>query len=284
VRLGFDRPTAGQLLRYGLPFQLQGIANQLGGWVTPLLVGVMIGPHAVGLLGWASANARKPLMIVDSVMRVAFPHFSRLQDDRAEVERMIRRYLAYLLLAAGLWCVLIAVAAPTLVPVVFTDKWSPAVPALILFAAAMAGDLVCWVLGVSLNALGLVGRVTRASVLRGLAYVGVALILVFPVGYNGVAIAALACSVVTVPYLLRGFGPGAFSRLLRPVTWVLLPVGAAATAGYAVWLVPLANVVSGILAGTAAALAFGTVVCRTRGRGLAARIRKRLVPAASISE
>jgi O-antigen/teichoic acid export membrane protein len=74
VRFAFDRTVARRILRFGAPFQLQSVIHQLGGWVTPLFVGTLIGPGAVGYLTWASSNGRKPLMLVDNVMRVAFPH------------------------------------------------------------------------------------------------------------------------------------------------------------------------------------------------------------------
>jgi O-antigen/teichoic acid export membrane protein len=249
----------------------------MGAWVTPLVVGVSIGSQAVGFLGWASSNARKPLMLVDSVMRVAFPHFSRLQDDRAEVERMIRRYLTYLLLAAGLWFMLIAVSARTLVPFVFTDKWSPAVTALILFSGAMAGDLLSWVLGMSLNGLGQAGRVTVAVLIRGVVYICLALALVFPVGMNGVATAALVSSATGVPVLLGGFGAGAWRRLLLPVSWVVVPIGLAGLTGAVALLLPLSGASSGLVAAVSTVGAFAAVVYFARGRISAPLV----VPAAS---
>ena len=102
-------------------------------------------------LSWSAAHGKKPLMLVDNVMRVTFSHLSRVQDDRGEVERLMVRYLTYLLLPAGLWFAVLLVSAPALVEWIYTGKWTPAVPALILFALATSLDVIVWVVSVSLR-------------------------------------------------------------------------------------------------------------------------------------
>src|SRR5207248_493176 len=104
---------------------------------------------------------KKPLMLVDNVMRVSFPHFSRIQHDRSEVERTLVKYLTYLLFASGLWFSLLLVAGPSLIRLIYTPKWAPAVPALILFSAGVCFEVVGWVAGLSLNGLGAVSFTTR---------------------------------------------------------------------------------------------------------------------------
>lgn len=225
VRVAFDRRVAARILTYGLPFQLQSLTNAVGGWITPLFVGSFIGPQAVGYLTWASSNGKKPLVLVDSVMRVAFPHFARIQADPREVERTVVRYLTYLLLPAGLWFVLLFGAGSDVVTLVYTRKWSPAAPALTLYAATLPLDVIAWISATALNAVGHVHHPTRVAGARTLGQILLAIPLIKFAGFDGVPIAMLVASAVTVPWILLGFGRDAATRMLRPLAWLVYPVG-----------------------------------------------------------
>jgi O-antigen/teichoic acid export membrane protein len=231
VRFAFDRAAARRILHFGAPFQIQSVANQLGSWITPLFVGTLIGPGAVGYLTWASSNGRKPLMLVDNVMRVAFPHLARIQEDSAEVERTLTRYLTYLLCAAGLWFSLLATAGPSVVTVLYTDKWSAAVPALIMYAAVVPLEVLGWVIGIALNATGRVAFTSWIVVARTAAQIVLSVPLTLLLGFNGVPLAILVCSAALLPWILRGLGPGAPLRVMRPLVWLVFPVLAASAVG-----------------------------------------------------
>jgi teichuronic acid exporter len=231
VQLGFDAVIAKNILRYGIPFQLQNITNQASSWITPVLVASLIGPQAVGFLAWASSNGQKPLVLVDNVMRVAFPHFSRIRNDRAAVEHTLNRYLTYLLLPAGLWLAVILTAGQPLAQWIYSDKWVPAVPSLTIFAAVLCVEVVFWVVGVTLNSLGAVTATTRVVLLRSLATIAFGIPAVIFVGYIGVPIVALGVLILTVPMLCRSLGPGALRRVLLPMSWIVIPVLASVLLG-----------------------------------------------------
>lgn len=233
VRFAFDATVAREILHFGVPYQFAWIVNNIGGWVTPVLVGSMIGPQAVGYLGWATSNGRKPLTLVDSVMRVAFPHFSRIQEDRSEVERLMVRYMTYLLLPAGAWFVVLAIAGPSLVTWIYTSKWNNAVPALCLYAMAMSLDVIVWVVGVSMNACGLSKLAAKRATVRTVGQVALAIPLVLKLGFNGVPIAYLIVMIVTLPWMFTGMGSGMMKRTLTPVSWLLMPMFAALAVGCA---------------------------------------------------
>lgn len=231
MRLGFDGPTAWQILRFGVPFQLASLANQFGGWVTPLVVGAWIGPQAVGFLSWASSNGKKPLVLLDNAMRVAFPHFSRLQEDRGEVDRLLTRYLNYLVLVAGWWFVVLLAAGPSLVEWIYTDKWKPAVPALTLCAASVSFEAIGWVAGAALMGLGMVKIATQIVLVRSVLCCLLGVVLVRLIGFNGVPLAGLITSAAVLPWMLEALGKGTMQRALGSLVWGLLPVLAGALVG-----------------------------------------------------
>jgi O-antigen/teichoic acid export membrane protein len=257
LRPAFDRGRARLILSSGLRFQAQTILNQCAGWVTPVLAGGVAGPQAVGLLGWAASNGRRPLMLVDNVMRVVFPHISRLQHDIREVERLLVRYLTYLLLASGLWLAAVIVAAPPVVRLVYTEKWEPGVPALTLYALALVPDVFSWTLSMALNGLGRIGHVTRVTGARNLLFIAAAFPLLFRFGFNGVPAAYLLAGVVSIPFYVAGYGKGAAGRLLKPLAWILAPVAAGVAAGLLPQLAPVGGLERGALALGGMLAAFG---------------------------
>jgi O-antigen/teichoic acid export membrane protein len=257
LRPAFDRARARLILSSGLRFQAQTILNQCAGWVTPVLAGGVAGPQAVGLLGWAASNGRKPLLLVDNVMRVVFPHISRMQDDIREVERLLVRYLTYLLLASGLWLAAVIVAAPPIVRLIYTDKWEPGVPALALYSLALVPDVFSWTLSMALNGLGRIGHVTIVTGARNLLFIAATFPLLLRFGFNGVPAAYLLAGVVSIPFYVAGYGEGAAGRLLKPLGWVLAPVTAGVAAGLLPQLTPLAGVQRAVVALAGMLAAFG---------------------------
>jgi PST family polysaccharide transporter len=160
---------------------------------------------------------------VDNVVRVAFPHFSRIQDDRKAVERTLSQYFVLLLLIAGLWLAVMVVAGPLLVKWIYTEKWSPAIPALIMYSAGVWADMIAWMMVVTLNGLGMVNFTTRFILGRNLAIIMVSVPLVFLIGFNGVPIAYLLMGVLALPFIFLGLERGALRRILRPAAWIVLP-------------------------------------------------------------
>lgn len=231
LRLAFDRVVAVEILRFGIPFQAQMFSNQLSSWITPVLVGRWIGPEAVGLIIWASSNGKKPLMLVDNVMRVAFPHFSRIQNDIKEVERTITQYLMWLQLASGLWFAVLLCAGPELVRWIYTAKWSGAVPALIVYGAAVLFDSITWIAGVMLNSMGQVNWTTRIVLLRSLLNIGLSLFLVRWLGFVGVPVAYLVSCALSIPPMFKVFPPDAMKRIAGSLYWLAVPMLGGIAAG-----------------------------------------------------
>ncbi len=235
IRFAFDRAVATELLRFGLPFQADTITQSIGNWITPVFVGAFIGPQYVGYLSFASSNGRKPLMLADSFIVVSFPHFSRLQDDLPEIERILVRYLTYLLLAAGLWSAILVVCGGSLVELIYGAKWRPAESALAVFSVAMAADVILRLVSVATTALGHVKQVWSRTATRTAAQLLFAIPALYFLGFNGVPFAYLVAMTTTMPYLFTVLGKGAMKRVLRPVSWIALPWAFSIAIGY-LWM------------------------------------------------
>lgn len=218
-RLALDRKLSRQLLSFGMFFQLETLTNEAAGWIIPLISGARLGPAAVGLLTWASSNGRRPLMIVDNVMKVAFPHFSRLQGEPEELGRQVGLYLRRLLGFCYAWAVLGMLLAAPMTRIVYTSKWLPGVLCLQLFALGLVVDVANWVGGMTLTAIGGVKRTVRWTLVKSVLSIAGAFLFLIPFGMAGIPLASFVASAVSGTGILldlRKRIPLDFSNLWKP--------------------------------------------------------------------
>jgi len=186
VGLRFDRRVARRLLGFGLGFQLAHIVGWARDAIVPVFGGLAGGLDAVGYLGFAWRNGQLVTAVEQIVQRVTFPAFSRLQRDLNRQAQMTLLANELVILAVASIQGWIIVAAPRLVPLLFSQKWIPAVVPL---------QLVC------------IGSLAGAStfVLRSLIYArGNSQRATF------LAVITMVVLLVTFPFLTAMFGlPGA---------------------------------------------------------------------------
>ncbi len=231
IRLTLPRRGAVEWFRAGLPFQVQDLVQATGDWVTPVLVGAVGGVSKVGYLTWAGVNGRKPLVFVGSIVRVAFPHIARAAEHEPHrVERLLDRYFTYLIGVCAAWSVTIAVAGPALVEVIYTDKWTPAVLALVLYSAALPADAAFVMCEAALNGMGRTGLGTRGIAVHQFTFLAVTVPLVLLVGYNGVPIGYLIALGVSLPVVFAGLGAMSV-RIGRRLLWLTGPIGSSLALG-----------------------------------------------------
>jgi O-antigen/teichoic acid export membrane protein len=121
------------LVRFGLPYQGNQVLSFVKDAVTPLFVGSYAGAAAVGYLNWARNFAFAPLIISETFGRVAFPAFSKLQDDKELLARTVERSIRMMTLVMFPVTTIMMALGPEMTHVVFTDKWMPGINAFYLF-------------------------------------------------------------------------------------------------------------------------------------------------------
>lgn len=203
-RPAIDLKLSRELLSFGLFFQFGNLTNEAAGWIVPLIAGAGLGPAAVGLLTWASSNGRRPLMVVDNVMRVAFPHFSRLQDRREQLADQVGHYLRRLLLLCCAWAFLAFPLGAPMTHIVYSDKWLPGVLPLQLFGLGLGFDVVNWVGGMTLTAVGGVKETAKWTLVKSVLAIGGAFLGVRILGIVGIPLASILASTVSGVGILVG--------------------------------------------------------------------------------
>jgi PST family polysaccharide transporter len=276
VRLGFQPAAARALVRTGTALQAGRVVGLAPGWITPTLVAGLIGPEAVGLLTWAATIGRKPFELLENVIRVAQPHFARLQHDADEVEHTLERYVLLSLLLCGLWFAVLLVAGRDLVTLVFTAQWLPALPALLVYAASAALAAVRWLGAAALVGIGRIRFTLHVSIAASAIAIAASALLVVRLGAVGVPIGQLAGIAVATPWLLHGIRPGTASRTLRASLPVLAPVCVAIAAGTLAGLAPLAPGLRGLFTAGVTSAVYAAATWSAGPRWLRASVREDL--------
>lgn len=140
----FSKNTLKGLFKFGIPYQINTFLATFKDDGMTIILGGIIGPVGVGILSFAQKIARLPLtFFMDTVTRVTFPAFSRMQDYKTDLERSVTRSIFFICLFVFPSLVGITILAPILVRVVPRyNQWIPALVPLIfisinfLFAAA----------------------------------------------------------------------------------------------------------------------------------------------------
>lgn len=142
--IAFSVSTLKGLFKFGIPYQVNTFLATFKDDGITLILGGILGPVGVGILSFAQKLARVPLtFFMDTVTRVTFPAFSRMQDAPQDLERSVTRSIFFICLLVFPSITGIVVLAPILLDVVPKyNHWTPALIPLIfvsinfLFAAA----------------------------------------------------------------------------------------------------------------------------------------------------
>lgn len=136
LRLSFDRAVARRMIGFGLPFQGTGLLISAREGLIPVFGGLAGGLAAIGYLNFGFRLGRLSGSVDEVIGRVAFPAFSRLQGDQARLNRALTLTLeSTALMISGVLAWTIAVA-PSLIPLVFSERWRPAVEVFQLISLA----------------------------------------------------------------------------------------------------------------------------------------------------
>lgn len=242
-------------LRFGVPYQGISLVSLLKDSLNPVLIGLLLGATQVGYVNWAMMVAAYPVLVLMALQRVYLPTFSRMRDAAGDlavvVERVVR---ATNMMVAPLAVLTLVLAAPA-TPLVFGEKWLPALPFFYLFWAANLFVPTATPLMGLLNALGHSGTAFRFALLwmAGTWAVGAPLVVRF--GAVGFAVANLVVQLSNF-LLYRAAQRRVSFRLLPSVLPAWIAAGTAGVAAFAlVRLLPEPS-----LAALAAVAAAGLVV------------------------
>jgi len=254
--VAWDRSYLRGAVRFGGTYQLASLTSVPRDNIPTLLGGPLFGPAAVGLLNWAQRLAWVcSHAFVTILSRVGFPSLSRLRSDRrlfaAALERMLHYANIVTLFTLGITSALM----PEIVKIVFTEKWSPAIPLFYCYALRLVAANYTSIFDLALRAHGRPERSLRILATWTLCELLLALLGGWLFGVNGIALAAALGVWFGVLGLLRETRTFASIRIAPTLA---APLTSASVVGVLVYLVK-GFVVSGWISLVATGLAGGVV-------------------------
>lgn len=235
-RISLHRASAKSLLKFGVPFQLNSFLALIKDDFLTAFLGTILPLTQIGYLGWAQKWALFPLrMFMDSINKVTFPAYARLQQHPDVLKRAIEKSLFFVSLCIFPLIIGLVITGPTFVRLIPKyQKWEPALIALTLFSI---NSLWASVSTTITNAFAAIGKINLNLKLMlmwtGLTWVLTPL-LVLKIGYNGVALAAaiVACSSLLPIIILKRLFPidvvGNLipnllsSMIMGAITWIMV--------------------------------------------------------------
>lgn len=164
-----------------------------------LLIGRFMGAEALGIYYFAfNAGFGISLSMMSFIMSSLFPHLCQVRND---YEHFKRRYIDSIKMLALIFVPIVFLQsslAPFYVPIVFGDKWTPAIPILIVICLSALPHAFWWASSMALNALDR----TIISLGLDLLLTSLLIILVLIAIYFGtlwVAFAVLISNLIAVP-------------------------------------------------------------------------------------
>ncbi|MEX2007774.1 MAG: oligosaccharide flippase family protein [Candidatus Levyibacteriota bacterium] len=237
IGFSFSKPAARRLLSFGIPFQANSFLALLKDDLLIVYIGKVLPLAQVGYIGFAQKWALMPLrLVMDNVIRITFPSFSRLQREKETLGKGIEKAIfasCLIVFPALIGLVVMSPYFVNLIPKYI--KWEPALFSLAFFSLNAALSCVSTPLTNALNAIGKI----KTTLYLMIFWTGATWILtplaIYMYGFNGVSIASaiIATSVVGVVYLVKQHinfsivkitGYPAFSALLMgTVVYLLSP-------------------------------------------------------------
>src|SRR4030043_509894 len=99
IGFAFEKDSLKHLLRFGVPYQANSFLAVVKDRLMNVFLWKIIGATGVGLLGWAQKWAQMPLrFVMDAVIKVTFPAYSRMQEHQEELTRAIEKTLFFITL------------------------------------------------------------------------------------------------------------------------------------------------------------------------------------------
>ena len=202
IGFAFDRKLFKELVSHGSPFQGNSILALIKDNLLNLYIASALPLNQVGYIGFGQKWAAMPLrLVMDNVIRVTFPSYSRLQHDPKALRTVVEKSL-YLIaffifpVVAGM-----IVFSPHLVELLPRyEKWEPALWALFFFSLNTLFASVSVPLTNLLNAIGKVQTTLKYMVFWTILLWVLTIVFIHLYGFNGVAAASfiVAASVLLI--------------------------------------------------------------------------------------
>lgn len=207
ISFGISKLHARHLIKFGLPFQSKSVLAIIKDDLLIFFLSGVVGVSGIGYWGFAQKFAYYPFrLIVDSLTKVTFPSFSRLQMNYDILTVSLEKSLMIVSLLVFPVLTIFGVLAENAIRLIPRyNQWIPALPS---FYFLCAGAAISSLSNILVNVLDATGRVktTLFLMLVWLILTWLATIFfVYKIGFTGIAVASfvVAFSIIVTIYLVK---------------------------------------------------------------------------------
>ena len=200
IGFAFEKKSLRHLLKFGLPYQANTFLAVVKDRLMNVFLWKIIGATGVGILGWAQKWAQMPLrFVMDSVMKVTFPAYARMQDRQDELKAAIEKTLFFIsFLIFPLIVGMVVLAKPLMAIIPRYSKWEIALLAFYFYCFNTLWGAVTTPLTNALTAIGKIKVVFRLMIMWTILTWILYPFLALKFGFNGAAAAAALVALSSV--------------------------------------------------------------------------------------
>lgn len=204
-----DVPRMREILKFGLPFQLNGLVNALKDNFIPIFIAIVVGTRATGYVVWAVGLVTNALILMPIVGKVAFPAYARLQHDLVALKSAVETSIKLVAMTVIPAALFLAAFARQIVEHVYVPKWEPALPSVYFLLIPMIHASYSTVCVSALYGVGQAKTVLRMTLIWAIAGWALGVPLTLTMGMHGFAVA------MSIVSWLSFMSVRAFNRVVR---------------------------------------------------------------------
>jgi O-antigen/teichoic acid export membrane protein len=225
---GIDRNIAKKLLKFGVPYQTNSFLALLKDDLLTVFLGKVLPFNQIGYIGWAKRYAEIPLrLLLDSVTRVTFPAFSRIQHSKEALSNAIEKTIFGLSVCVfPVYLAMTYLITPMVNFIPKYSKWEPAIPAFMLFCFSSVVASLSTPLTNILIAIGKI-KITLYLMIFWIILTWVGTVsLINTIGFNGVPLTAVivSFSIIVVIKLVNKVINFKFWAMVKSPLLALIPM------------------------------------------------------------
>lgn len=203
----FSKDSLKRLLKYGVPYQANTFLATIKDDGLTAFLGGVLAPAGLGYLGWAQKWAKYPLrLFMDNVLKVTFPAFSRMQDEKKALSSSLTRSIFFVCFLVFPSLIGFLILAPFLVQIVPRyEKWIPALIPLYIISIDTIFASVTTQLTNTLNAIGKITTTFKLMVMWTVLAWALIPFLAIQYGFIGASVgyALVSSSSIIVIFIVR---------------------------------------------------------------------------------
>lgn len=239
------------LINFGGKFQINDLLARIKDSLFQIILFRFMSPTDYGYMSWAKTWSMYPYnLTVNNVMAITFPTFSRLQHNKEALRKAIEKSLFFITIVIF---PLIAGMSLFITPLTYVIpkfvKWQPAIFSFILFSLSIGWSAISSPLTNTLNAIGKIDTTLKLMIMWTLLTWIITPILLFWLGFNGIALAGLLISFTSflpVIYVKRIVPINFLDQIWRQFSAVLI-MSVVGLIGMNVWKLNIKYMLAGII-------------------------------------